>query len=201
LGLGALVDDGTTVANIGGLARSTYTTLKGTVTASGGTISLAKMTTLYNAVASGMQKPTIALCDETVFGLVEQLVQPMQQINMVAPVKGKGQTGQTGFTSLMHKGVPIVQDEKATAQTFFFVNEDYLDWHGLPVAMTKPVPFAPGNYEGNDYANVIRNLGFSWSEWIKPSNAAAIVAHVYLGGNLITRNPKRHGKLTGVTSV
>mgnify|MGYP007071647495 FL=1 len=39
LGLGALVDDGTSSSTIGGLTRTTYTQLNSTVTASGGTIS------------------------------------------------------------------------------------------------------------------------------------------------------------------
>jgi len=45
LGLEAIVDDATNAATFGTLARSTYTTLKSTVTASSGTISLAKMST------------------------------------------------------------------------------------------------------------------------------------------------------------
>src|ERR1035437_9933272 len=59
LGLGAIVDDGTSVATIGGLARSTYTTLKGTVTSSA-TLSLATMRTLYNAIADATVAPTRA---------------------------------------------------------------------------------------------------------------------------------------------
>ena len=47
LGLAALVDDGTSVSTIGGISRSTYTTLKGTVTASSGTLTLAKLDTLW----------------------------------------------------------------------------------------------------------------------------------------------------------
>lgn len=202
LGLGAHVDDGNSVASIGGLSRSTYTTLASTVTASGGSISFAKMATLYNAITSGSQKPTIGLCDETVFSLIESLFTPQERIaKPVSRVAGRtqGLVGETGYTGLIYKGFPIVADEKATAQTLFFLNEDYLDWHALPVFGTEPVRYK-NQIEGNDYSNVL-GLGFSWSGWIKPSNSATMIGHIYLGGNLVGWNPKRHGKLTGVTSV
>src|SRR4029079_8690505 len=80
LGLAALVDDGTNVASIGGLTRSTNTTLKGTVTASSGVVSLAKMPTLYNAMTSGSIKPTLGLTTPAVFNLYEQLLQPQERI-------------------------------------------------------------------------------------------------------------------------
>src|SRR5690606_26341958 len=57
LGLAALVDDGTTVANIGELPRAAYPTLKSTVTASGGTLTLAKVDTLWDNVSEGTNQP------------------------------------------------------------------------------------------------------------------------------------------------
>lgn len=201
LGLGALVDDGTNVATIGGLSRSTWATLASTLTASGGTLTLAKMATLYNAVTSGSQKPTIAMATEAVFSFYEELLEPRNIINNVPLKKGEGLTGQAGFTSIMYKGVPVTMDEKQTSGRLDFLNEDYLSWHGLPVAMTESIKYAPDLIEGNDYGSIIRNLGFSWSGWIKPSNSAAIVGHIFLGGNFITKNPKRHGALTGITGV
>lgn len=199
LGLAALVDDGTNIDSIGGLSRATFPTLKGTLTASGGTLTLAKMATLYNAITSGAQKPTIAMATEAVFSIYEELLEPRNIINNIPLNKGQGIQGQAGFTALMYKGVPITMDEKQTAQRLDFLNENFLSWHGLPMAMTESVKFSPQLIDGNDYDSMIRNLGFSWSGWIKPSNAAAIIGHIYLGGNFITRNPKRHGALTGIT--
>lgn len=200
LGLGAIVDNGDTVSTIGGQSRSTYTTLQSTVTASGGALTLAKMATLYSAVASGAQKPTLGLCREAVANFYETLLQPQERISKdVAMIKG-GTVGGTGFTGYFYKGFPILSDEKATADTLFFVNEDYIDWYGLPVALTEPIKFKSQDIQGNDYSS-LQGLGFSWSGWIKPSNSASVVGHIYLGGELTTSNPKRHGKLTGVTSV
>lgn len=200
LGLGAIVDDGTSVANIGGLARATYETLKSTVTASGGTLTLAKMATLWNAVTSGSQKPTAIYAPEAVWSLYEQLLEPKLRIQKDVGMDIGGVKGGTGFTALDYKGVPVLADEKATSGTLFFLNENFVEWRALPVAMTKPVNFMSQDIEGNDYSEV-KGLGFSWSDFIKPTNAAAIVGHVYLGGELVTSNPKRHGKLTGITSV
>lgn len=200
LGLGAIVDDGSSVATIGGQSRSTYSTLASTVTASGGTLTLAKMATLYSAVASGAQKPTLGLCNETVANLYEQLLQPQERIAKDVPMIKGGIPGGTGFTGYFYKGFPILADEKATAQTLYFINEDWIDFYALPVALTEPIKFKSVDIQGNDYSSVL-GLGFSWSGWIKPSNSASVVGHIYLGGELTTFNPKRHGRLTGITSV
>lgn len=209
LGLEAIVDDGTNASTYGTLARSTYTTLKSTVTASSGQITLAKMSTLYNAATSGSQKPTLGLTTETIFSLYEQLLQPQERIAKdVSMMKasgnmgkaGTGMIGGTGFTGLFYKGFPILADEKCTSGVLYFVNEDFIDWYALPVAMTIPIKYRSQDIEGNDYSNV-EGLGFSWSDWIKPTNSASVVGHVYLGGELISANPKRHAKLTGITTV
>lgn len=210
LGLEAIVDDGTNAATYGSLSRTTYASqLSSTVTASGGTLTLAKMATLYNAATSGSQKPTVGFTTEAIFALYEQLLQPQERIAKdVSMVKGGGNMGKagtgmvggTGFTGLYYKGFPILADEKCTSGVLYFVNENYLDWYALPMAMTDPIKYRSQDIEGNDYSEVT-GLGFSWSGWIKPTNAASVVGHIYLGGELISRNPRRHAKLTGITGV
>lgn len=210
LGLEAIVDDGTTAATIGGQARATYSTLDSTVTASGGTLTLAKMSTLYNGVTSGSQTPTIGMTTQAVFALYEQLLQPQERIaKSVDMVKsrgakglnsGTGLVGGTGFTGLFFKGFPILADEKCTSGVMYFLNENFIHWVALPVFKTKPVKYKATDIEGNDYSEVM-GLGFSWTDWIVPTNSASLIAHIYCGGQLTTDNPKRHGKLTGVTSV
>ena len=210
LGLEAIVDDGTNASTYGTLSRTTYTTLRSTVTSSAGTLSLAKMSTLYNAASSGSQTPTLGLTTETVFSLYEQLLQPQERIaknvsmysqngNHSMGVAGGALVGGTGFTGLYFKGFPVLADEKCTSGVLYFINEDFMDWYALPVATTKPIAYR-SQIEGNDYSNVT-GLGFSWSDWIKPTNSASLVGHVYLGGELISANPKRHAKLTAITGV
>lgn len=198
LGLGALVDDGSSVATIGGLSRSTYTTLQGTVTASSGTLTLAKVDTLWINVTSGAQKPTAFYTTEAVFNFYGQLLRPQERINKdVGTIKGL--SGGTGFTALAYNGKPVLMDEKCTSGALIALNEDYIDWYALPYYNAKAVAYK-SQIEGNDYDAPI-GLGFSWSDWIIPANSASVVGHVYFGGQFITTNPKRHGKLTGITGI
>lgn len=209
LGLEAIVDDSTNAAIYGTLSRAVFATLRSTVTASAGTLTLNKMSLLYNAATSGAQKSTLGLCSETIFGLYESLLQPQERIAKDIPMMksegsmgkvGQGYIGGTGFTGLFFKGFPVLADEKSTSGVLYFVNEDFLDFYALPMAMTSPISYKSQDIEGNDYSEVT-GLGFSWSDWIKPTNSAAIVGHIYLGGELISANPKRHAKLTGIVGV
>src|SRR3990167_2455890 len=87
LGLDALDDDGTSVGTLGGLSRTTYPTLKGTRTASGGTLDLDKIATLTSAVSAGSalrQRPTFFVSDETVQDLYESLLTPTQRASYEA---------------------------------------------------------------------------------------------------------------------
>lgn len=199
LGLGALVDDGSNVATIGGQSRSTYTTLQSTVTASGGNLTLASMDTLWDNVSSGSQVPTIGITTESVFSLYGQLLRPQERITKtLSPVKGNI-TGSTGFTALEYRGKGIVADEKCTSGYLYFLNEDFIHFKGLPSYDSKPVKYS-GKIEGNDYSSM-EGLGFSSTDWIRPTNQDAYVLHMYFRGQLITSNPKRHGVLTGITGI
>ena len=198
LGLAALVDDGNSVASIGGLARATYSTLCSTVTASGGTLTLAKVDTLWTAVTSGAQKPTAVYTTEAVFNYYGQLLRPQERITKDASTV-KGLSGGTGFTALYYNGKPILADEKCTSGAFIMLNEDYVNWYALPFYNAKPIAYK-SQIEGNDYGAPI-GLGFSWSDWIIPANSGSVVGHIYFGGQFVTTNPKRHGKLTGVTGI
>jgi hypothetical protein len=198
-GLANIVDDGGTAATYGGQTRSTYTTLNATDTDSSGTLTLAKMATLYNAITSGSQKPTIGVTTETVFSLYEQLLNPQERITKNVDMYKGGLKGASGFTGLSFKGMDIVADEKATSGYLFFLNEDYLDFYALPVYGEEPFKYKTVT-EGNDYGQVM-GLGFTWDGWKKPVNQKAFVTQITLGGNFISWNPKRHGRLTGITGV
>ena len=198
LGLAALVDNGDSVATFGGLSRATYTTLQSTVTASSGTITLAKVDTLWINVTSGAQKPTGIYTTEAVFNFYGQLLRPQERIVKQAG-KVKGLHGSTGFSTLDYNGTDIFMDEKTTAQAFIMLNEKYVDFYALPYFNAKPVAYK-SQIKGNDYEAPV-GLGFSWSDWIIPANAGTVVGHIYFGGQFITNNPKRHGKLTGITGI
>lgn len=197
LGLAALVDDGTNVATLGGLSRSTYTTLKGTVT-SQASLTLASVDTLWMACTSGTQKPTTIYTTEAIFNLYGQLLRPQERISKDVG-NSKGLKSGTGFSGLDYMGRGILADEKCPTGLFIMLNEDYVNFYALPFFGAKAVAYK-SQIEGNDY-NAPMGLGFSWSDWIIPANAGAVVGHIYFGGQFVTTNPKRHGKLTNIVGI
>jgi hypothetical protein len=198
LGLAALVDDGSAVSTLAGLPRTTYTTLKSTVTASSGTLSLAKMDTLWNACTAGMNKPTVIPTTESVYSFYGQLLRPQERINKDVS-RAKGMAGGTGFTALQYMSAGVVADEKSTSGQLLFLNEDTIDFYALNNPLGKAVQYS-GQIDGNDYDAPV-GLGFSWSGWLTPSNQAGVVGHIFFGGQFVTKNPRFNGKLTGITGI
>jgi hypothetical protein len=203
LGLGALVDDGTTVSTIGGLSRTTYTTLKGTVT-SAATLSLSTMRTLYNTIADATIAPTRSYTDYPTWALYEQLLQPQEKIFKEVNIV-PGYKGYEGFAGLMYAGMEIVPDRKATAGYMYFLNENFIDFYGLDADLdafegARTVDVAGKLFAGNSY-NEVNNLGFYWTGFIKVSTQFGWNSFIVLAGNLCTDNPRRHGVLTGITGI
>ena len=157
------------------------------------------MATLFNAIADGAQGPTIGVCDRTVWSLYEQLLQPQERINKNVSMYKGGLQGGTGFVGLSYKNFEIVADRKCTAQTLYFLDENYIDFYALPVYGEESFNFKTVT-EGNDYGQ-LKGMGFTWDGWKKPVNQKAYVTQITLGGNFISWDPGRHGKLTGITGV
>jgi hypothetical protein len=220
LGLGAIVDDGTAVSTIGGLSRTTYTNLKATVTASSGTVSLAKMATLFdNVSAAGIEseEPTLGVTTKTVWSLVEQLLSPTIRANYDVLVPVRGATGQmlpkdalkgvAGFTALSYRGVPIIKDDACTSGVLFLLNENYLQWRGRTAV---PQGFA-GNLEkvdlgtGDTVEGVLSAPYDTYGFFFQPEqmviNQGALLGRIWVFGQMVTDQPRRHGKLTGITGV
>jgi hypothetical protein len=223
LGLGAHIDDGTDVGTIGGQSRTTYSVLNATRTASGGTLTLAKMGTLDdNVSATGIadESPNIGVTTKTVWGLYEQLLQPQVRNSytmdggQVLPVRGNqivtrkdaGATG--GFTALTFRGFPIIKDDAATAQNLFFINERYLFWAGRDIVPSKWQGLLQRVRLGQ--AKTVQGVGafvppsdFGW--FFQPyqvmPNQAGMIGRYYVVGQLIGTQPRRQGRLTGVTGV
>ena len=199
LGLAALVDDGTSVASIGGLARATYTTLKSTVTTAA-TLTFAVMDTMWSNCTSGAQQPTLIAVTKAIGMFYAQLLRPQERIMKdVGTMKGMKMGTGIGLKGYEYNGCPVVVDEKDPTGIMYFINEEQIDFYALPAANTKPVAYK-SQIKGNDYDAPV-GLGFSWSDWIVPDNAFGVVGHIYFGGQFIAKNPKRCGKLTGITGI
>lgn len=221
IGMGAIADDGTNVSSIGGLSRSTYPVLNGTYTASGGTLSLDKMATLYSAVSknTNLSTPTLAPTTETVFDLYEQLLTPTVResysmtgrYNLSASVEQaggmsrEGLQGMTGFTALSYRGVPLVRDEKCPTGKLWMINENSVEWRGAKASAAteyKPVQFSPSTITGVYAERPLNQItGFNWSGFRAPTNQFGVVADVVVLGNLIGKIPNRNGQLLSITAV
>lgn len=219
IGLGGIVDDGTDVSTIGGLSRTTYPVLNATRTASGGTLTLAKLATLYSAVSGGGSNNTTTLIvsNETVDDYYEQLLTPtvretysmlgMPQLGLRGTSQQKqGLVGTAGFVAKSYKGIPWVRDEKSTAQNVWFLNENQLKfygWDATGVFGYSKISLGTGTTEGaySDFEGMSEYNGFNWSGFRAPTNQFAGIADVIILGNLTSWAPRRQGRLTGVTGV
>jgi hypothetical protein len=219
LGLGAIVDDGTDVGTLGTLSRTTYPVLNATRTASGGTISLAKLATLYSAISagSGLSTPSLISSNETVWDFYETLLTPMVRENYT--MFGYYQVGQQGgasrpkeslqgaqgFTAVTYKGIPWVRDEKATSQNVFMLNENWVDffgWDARGLFGYNKVSLGAKTVEGLYTESPMSGFnGFNWSGFRAPTNQFGGIADIIILGNLLSFQPRRHGRLTGVTGV
>jgi len=220
LGLGALVDDGTSVATIGGLSRATYTSLASTVTASGGTVSLSKLATLHDsASAAGIEseEPTLGVSTKAIWTNVESLLFPSVRANyeVLLPVRGAGNQmlsrealrGVAGFTALSYRGIPIIKDDACSTGTFFFLNENYLKWLGRTLVpkefegvLEKVDLGQPSTTEGV-MAAPYETHGFFHQKEAMVINQGAMVGRIWVFGQLVTNQPRRHAKLTGITGI
>lgn len=201
LGLNAIVDDGTSVATIGGQARATYTALKGTVTASGGTMTLAQLYTLWDTVSEGAQEPTLILTTKTVRSLYNQLLEPKERYML--PVSSKDKLFMTtGAEQLSFRSAPVVADSKCPSGTLYMLNENSFEFRALTKwPMAETINYNVAAMDGEPSASVPKGLGFHWSGWTKPVNQEAVVGRVIHAGNFVTMNPRYNGKLTGVTGI
>lgn len=221
LGLGSIVDDGTVAGTIGGQSRTTYTDLKATVTASGGTLSLAKLATLETAVGDtgSTEKPTLHVVPEDVWNNYESLLQPATVARYAdigynsLPVRGDSlmQTaelkGAAGFTALTYRGRPVIADKFCTADTWYMLNENYMGLYGrntVPSSMSQFVSKVnlgqPKTVEAAKFMPSAYHGVFFKKEQM-PVNQFAIVGHYIFIGQMIVTQPRRNGKLTGITGV
>lgn len=204
LGLGNIVS---ATGSIGGLSRSTYTTLQSTVTDSSGTLSLFKMRTLWNAIADGEVQPTEAFTDYPTWALYESLLQPQERINKEVNVAPNFK-GYTGYQSLMFAGLPVTPDRKCTTGYLYFLNTDFLNFYTLDMLggldkggySGEKVKVGSKLFLGSQYSPD-ENFGFFWTGFIHATNALAWNSFIVVAGNLVSANPRRHGVLTGITGI
>jgi len=218
LGLEALVDDGTNTSTYGGQTRTTYTALNSTVTASGGANTLAKMGVLHDTVsdASLNQATDLLVSNFTLWSLFEQLLQPTARNTYTYTMEGgniknntsmgDGLAGRAGFTALTYRGIPYIRDKSATSGVLYFLNTNYLAWYGRTVV---PSDFKEditrvnmGKRSALDATSTPPNTHgwFYQKEEMMPTQAGRL-GRFHIIGQFAGFQPRRQGKLTGITTV
>lgn len=201
-GLLNTVDNGTVAATYGGLSRSTYTGLNATVTAaSGGTISLLKVRTLWNAISDGPVQPDFIITDYTTWGYFEALQTPFQRNNQDFAPAMRTVAQVSGYSEQRWDGMIISRDKKVTTGYFYMLNLKYLEWHALKWWEGQAVSAKAKDIEGNVYEDRIYTPGnaFTWTGMIRSFNQGVVNGFMILGGQLICLAPFRQGVLTGIT--
>lgn len=212
-GLTNLVSDGTTSnsATIGGLSRSEFPTLQGSLINSGGTLTLLEMRQTSNAVSDGGIQPNYLLTDYNTQALAEQLYLPFQRSNV--SLGGtmshqslnrmrEGLISETGYRALVWDGIPMIKDRKCTPGDMFFLNTNYLKfysqrWYRGTRSSLKSKYIKANIYEeGRDAGNA-----FTWTDWIQAINMGAVNGFIIMGGEFLTNDPRRQGLLYGITNV
>lgn len=203
-GLANTIDNGTVSATYGGLSRPTYTGLNSTVTASGGTISLVKVRTLWNGISDGPVTPNFIGTDYTTWGYFEQLQTPFQRNNADFSPAVKNQSASTsGYSAMRWDGMEINRDKKFTTGNFYMMNLDSLEWYGLKWWEGERVSPKARDIEGNVYEDKVYAPGdtFTWTGMIKAYNQGTVNGFMMVGGQLICTAPFRQGVLTGITGI
>lgn len=203
MGLTGAVDNGTVLSNYGGLSRASYSGLNSTVTASGGTISLVKVRTLWNAISDGPVQPNFIITDYTTWGYFEQLQTPFQRNNQDFSPNMRTVSQTSGYSEQRWDGMIISRDKKVTTGYFYMLNLDYLEWYALKWYEGKSISPKAKDIQGNVYEDKIYAPGdtFTWTGMIHAYNQQAINGFMIVGGQLINRAPFRSGVLTGIAGV
>lgn len=203
MGLAGIVDNGSDLATYGGLSRSTYSGLNATVTASGGTISLVKVRTLWNAISDGPVIPDFIITDYTTWGYFEQLQTPFQRNNQDFRPADRTVAQTSGYSEQRWDGMIISRDKKITTGYFYMLNLNYLHWYALKWWEGEKVSPKAKDIKGNVYEDNMYAPGdaFTWTGMIRAYNQGAVNGFMILGGQLICIDPFRNGVLTGIAGV
>lgn len=220
-GLGLIVDAGTNSSSYAGIPRSSSPFINGDVTpVTGGIITLDYLSSEFdNASAAGStsESPTMGLTTKADWTFIEGVIQPMVSARYeTTGIEGynrmdggagggspskqvQGLTGFAGFNSLVYRGRPIYADDNCTANTYFWINENYLEFKRLIDSSLNQIGSTVEVTEGY-YKDVPMPSAFQFRELMSPVNQYGEVGLLLLMGNLIHRQPRRNGKLTGITS-
>lgn len=220
-GLQLIVDDATLTSSYGGLTRSSRPQINAgyNVAASGGLLTLDYLASLIDgasAASSVQESPNLLLTTKAVFSFYEALNTPTvsnnyQQTEMavsantavgVAVPKSSMQANEAknGFRALSWRGVPVVADDKAPTGIIYALNENYLEFDVLRSSDLQSISMQTTSTDGI-YSEIANKSAFQLKPTQTAPNAWGEFGQIILAGQYICRQPRRNGKLTGITGV
>ena len=229
LGLEAIVDDGTNVATIGGVSRSTYPQLDSYVAAaSGGKLTLAFMATLEdNARAAGLsnERPNIMLGKKDIFSWYEQLLSPnvwasynevgydkLRLKKKYAERNTNELRNSAGFSGLSYRMGTLIDDDFGVDGNLYMLNEEYANYYGRSEVpeeykeVVEHVDFGDFTaYEGTG-AMAVEEMpseyhGWYWMKRQVIPNQAGSIGRFFVIGQYICDSFRRQSKGTDITGV
>jgi hypothetical protein len=220
-GLGLIVDNGTATSAYGGIDRASLPAVNADVTAAaGGNLTLDLVSAEFDnvsAAGSGQEAPTIALTTKAVWSMFEKILNGKLTASYQATtitgynrVSGKTPVGTSvpatalkgalGVDAISYRGKPVVADDKAPAGTFFWLNENYIEFRRLLSPDLKSVGSKNEVTEGV-YKDIEMPSFLQLRDFMSPVNQFGEIGALIVLGNLICRSPRRQGKITGITAI
>lgn len=108
--------------------------------------------------------------------------------------------GALGVDAISYRGKPVVADDKAPAGTFFWLNENYIEFRRLLSPDLKSVGSRNEVTEGV-YKDIEMPSFLQLRDFMSPVNQFGEIGALIVLGNLICRSPRRQGKITGITAI
>lgn len=220
-GLGLIVDNGTATSAYGGINRADLPSVNADVTpASGGNMSLDLISAEFDnvsAAGSGQEAPTIGLTTKAIWSLFEKALNSKLQVQYSATsingynrVSGKTPVGTSvpatalkgalGVDSISYRGKPVVADDKNPAGIFHWLNENYIEFRRLLSSDLQSVSSRNEVTEGVN-SDIEQPSFLQLRDFMSPVNQFGEIGALIVLGNLICRQPRRQGKITGITAL
>lgn len=153
------------------------------------------MYTLWDTLQQDTEQPSIVLTTKAIRSLYEQLLIPNVRYSDADRLA-------IGAKDLMFRQAPVVADSACTSGVMFMLNESTFQFNALKKwEGGTAIKYAPEAMDGEPDPSVVTGLGFFETAWREPVNQQVMIMNIIHAGNLICRNPRYNGKLTGVTSI
>jgi len=221
-GFGLIFDNGANTASYGDLSRSAYPGINADVTSVVNNIItldyLSSEADNVSAAGNNESVPTIGLMQPAVWRYIEGIIQVMlgaryettqtkgydrvsggvpigTSVRPNDPVLG----GAAGFNSITYRNRPLVADNQATAQTFFWANEYWLKGSRLLQDNLRNIDSNIKITEGTLKSNPMPSA-FQWRDFMNSINQNGELGVLLFAGNYYCRQPRRQGKLIAIQS-